>query len=1031
MLLFPKQNSFIKLSTVLMVCVLLFSANTMFAQTNTIRGTVVDESGLSVIGAGVVQKGTSNGVITDIGGNFTISVPAGAVLEFSFLNFESQEAVAIDGMKIVLKESVEQLEEIVVIGYGVQRKSDLTGAISSVRENDLNARSFTSPEMVLQGKTAGVQLYTNSASPGSSPAVRIRGISSNASSDPLYVVDGCVTRSISNIDPNDIQGIEVLKDAASAAIYGARAGNGVIIITTKSGAGDSKISYDYQMTSQRLGNVPEVMNAQEYMDYYKEFGKFDDAFYADNWDGKTDTDWVDEIFTHSMQHRHKLAFEAGNERGSLYASITYLNNDGVFVGDADIHKRITGMINSSYNIKPWMDIQLNTQIHQSNIRSIPNGGSEYNRESNNAVLGALQLDPLTPVHVTRDNLPTNMLTILNDPTKHKMLGDEQGYYGISAFNLNENVNPLIHRDSQFRETLTFGLNGTAAVNFKPVKGLVITSRLSYEYRANSTYGYGVDFYATGYVKQNYISLNARNNISRYYQWENFANYSFKLGSNDFNVMAGTSYNQDWSNYVNGETLGSDTDLGVLVNDPKYYYFGYITASASKTLSGGESIFTRGLSYYGRASWNYKNKYIAQASLRADAADTSVLPTAQRWGYFPAVSVGWTLTEEPWMSGVKSFMPFLKFRASWGRNGSTANLGNYRYASVITSTGSYPDGLTGQYIAAASPSSTGNSGLRWETSEQIDFGLDARFLDGKLTLTADWYKKTTKDLIVSGFTSSTVLGVTESPANAGDIMNKGVELELSWTDNIGELNYGIRANMSTLNNKVTYLHPALSNGIAGVSYRFISISRFEKDYPAWHFYGYKFKGIDQANGEPIFEDTNNDGLITPNDMCDLGSGIPKFNYGATINLNWRMFDFIIFGSGASGHQLFCAIDRIDYAVNKLKFVTDDRWTATNTTGTKPRANAGGYNDWMHSSANVNSGNYFKIKQIQLGFTLPNRIGSAVKISRFRVYASLDDYFTFTKHPGFDPEVVGIGQALGVDMGSYPGSRKVVFGVNLTF
>lgn len=1015
-----------------MTCaVLLLSANSASAQTSRISGTVLDESGQSVIGAAVIQKGTNNGVTTDIDGKFTITVPARAVLEISFLNYETQEAVAVNGMRVILKEAAELLDELVVIGYGVQKKSDLTGAISTVREKDLDARSFTSPEMVLQGKTAGVQLYTNSASPGSSPAVRIRGISSNASSDPLYVVDGCVTSSISNIDPNDIQSMEVLKDAASAAIYGARAGNGVIIITTKSGSGAGKISYDYQLTSQRLGKVPEVMNAQEYMDYYKEFGKFDDAFYAANWDGKTDTDWVDEMFTNSMQHRHKLSFEGGNDKGTIYASLTYLDNNGVFVGDADVHKRLTGMINASYKIKPWMDIQLNTQIHQSNIRSIPNGTSEYNRESGNAVLGALQLDPLTPVHVSPDHLPTNMQAILDDPTKHKMLGDELGYYGISAFNLNENVNPLIHRDAEYKENLTFGVNGTAAANFRPFKGLVITSRLSYTYRAHSNYGYGVDFYATDYVKQNYISLNARNNISRYYQWENFANYSFKVGASDFNIMAGTSFNQNWSNYVAGETLGSDSDLGVLVNDPKFYYFGFITPTASKTITGGESIYTRGNSYFGRLSWNYRNKLIAQVSLRADAADTSVLPVAQRWGYFPAVSAGWTVSEEPWMKGVKSFMPFLKLRASWGRNGSTANLGNYKYASVISSTGSYPDGLTGQYIAADSPSSTGNNGLKWETSEQLDFGLDARFLSGRLTFSADWYKKTTKDLIVSGFTSSTVLGVTESPMNAGDIMNQGIELELGYSDHIGELNYNVRANMSTLKNKVTYLHPALSNGIAGVSYRFISITRFEKDYPAWHFYGYKFKGINPEDGEPMFEDTTLDDLVTPNDMCDLGSGIPKLNYGATISLNWRMLDFIIFGSGAAGHQIFSAIDRIDYAVNKLKFVTDDRWTPTNTSGTKPRANAGGYNDWMHSSANLYSGNYFKIKQIQLGVTLPDRIGQRIKVSKFRVYASLDDYFTFTKYPGFDPEVLGIGQALGVDMGSYPGSRKVVFGVNLTF
>ena len=1025
------KNVFFRHSILLAVCLLMLSSLSVSAQTVKVSGTVVDETGLSVIGAGVIQKGTTNGVATDVDGKFTINVPAGSILEFSALNYITQELPARDGMTVVLVESAEVLNELVVVGYGVQRKSDLTGAISTVKESDITSRSVSSAEMVLQGKTAGVQLFTNSARPGAAPAVRIRGISSNGTSDPLYVVDGRITNSINNVDPNDIQSMEVLKDAASAAIYGARAGNGVILITTKSGKGDGKISYEGQIVSQSLGRIPAVMNAQEYMTYYKEFGKFDDAFYSANWDGKTDTDWVDAVFTHSFQQRHKVGFEGGNDKGSIYASLTYLDNNGMFVGDSDTHKRLTGMINATYKIKPWLDIQLNNQIHQSSIRTIPEGGSETNRESNNAVLAALQLDPLTAVRYSESNLPANMRAILNDPTKHKMLGDDQGIYGISAFNLNENVNPLIHRDAQYSTTQTFGINGTAALNFKPIKGLVITSRLAYKYGAQSTYGYSIDFYATDYVKQNYVGLNARNNVSRYYQWENFANYTFNVGGHDINLMAGTSFSENFNNYVSGTTMGSDTDLGVLSNNPLYYFFAYATPTVARTLAGGETIYTRNNSYYGRASWNYKNRYIAQVSLRADAADSSVLPIQNRWGYFPAVSAGWTISEEPFMSDVKHVLPYLKIRASWGRNGSTANLSNYRYASVITAVGNYPEGLTGGYTSASSPSSTGNNNLRWETSEQIDVGFDARFLSDRLTISGDWYQKTTKDLIVSGFTSSTIVGVTESPMNAGNVTNTGVELEVGWTDAIGDFHYSIRGNMATLKNRVTYLHPALENGIQGVTYRFASITRFEKDFPAWHFYGYKFKGIDSSNGEPIFEDTNGDGVVTVADKTDIGSGIPKVNYGLTLTADYKGFDVVVFGSGAAGHQIFCALDRVDYAVNKLKFVVDDRWTPSNTNGTRPRANAGGYTDWMQSSANVYKGDYFKIKQIQIGYTLPKRFTEFVKISKFRLYASFDDYFIFTKYPGFDPEVAGIGQALGVDMGAFPNSKKMVFGVNITF
>ncbi len=1019
------KSLFSRLRRTLILISALFSGTLTFAQ-NKISGTVIDETNLPVIGAGVVQKGTSNGVITDFDGKFTIDVEEGTMLSFSSIGYQTQELKAEDGMQVVLKASAESLNEIVVVGYGVQKKSDLTGAISTIKDSDMTSRSAASAELVLQGKTAGVQLFSSSAKPGAAPSVRIRGISSNGSSDPLYVVDGRITSSINNIDPNDIQSMEVLKDAASAAIYGARAGNGVILVTTKSGKGKGKISYEYQLTSQSLGKVPEVMNAQEYMQYYKEFGKFTDEDYASKWDGKTDTKWVDEVFTNSLQHRHKLNFQAGKDKGSIYASLTYLNNDGMFVGNSDTYKRLTGMINASWQIKPWLEIQTNNQIHQSDIRSIPEGG-----ESNNAVLAALQLDPLTAVRYSADNLPSNMQAILDDPTKHRLLGDSKGYYGISQFNLNENVNPLIHRDSSYDETRTFGINGTVAVNLKPVKGLVFTSRLAYKYSGISSYGYGLDFYASDYVKQNYVNINATNTVIRYYQWENFVNYSHSFGHHDFTVMAGTSFSDNWNNYVTGSTRGTDTDLGVLKNKKSHYYFAYTTPTAIKSVSGGESINTRNNSYYGRLSYSYNNKYIAQVSLRADAADSSVLPVEKRWGYFPAASAGWTISEEPFMEGVKDVMPFLKFRASWGRNGSTATLGDYMYASVIGSTGNYPVGTTGEYIGSNAPTYTGNKDLKWETSEQIDLGLDARFFDGRLTFAFDWYNKTTKDLIVSGFSSSTIVGVSESPMNAGDIRNRGVELELGWTDTIGDFNYSVRGNMATLSNKVTYLHPALENGIEGITYRFSPITRFEKGYPAWHFYGYKFTGIDSATGEPTFEDVNKDGVISPNDKTDIGSGIPKVTYGITLTASWKNIDFIAFGSGAAGHQIFCALDRVDYAVNKLKFIVDDRWTPEHTNGTRPRANAGSYTDWMQSSANVYKGNYFKIKQIQLGYTLPKKVSEVLHISNLRVYGSLDDFFVFTKYPGFDPEVAGIGNALGVDMGAYPTSRKIVFGVNLTF
>lgn len=997
---------------------------------NPITGTVVDESGLAVIGAGVIQKGTTNGVATDIDGRFTINVPEGTQLEISSINYITKTVAAKDGMQVVLAEDTQSLNELVVVGYGVQKKSDLTGAISSVKDSDFKSRTITSPEMALQGKTAGVQLFSSSARPGASPSVRIRGIASNGTSDPLYVVDGQITNNISNIDPNDIQSMEVLKDGASASIYGARAGNGVVLITTKKGSGDGHVSYEMQLTSQYLGKIPDVMDAKEYIQYYIEDGRFTKDFIDQRWDGKTDTDWVKEIFETSFIQRHSVKFDASNEKGSIYASATYMNNDGMFVGNDDTFERITGMLNASWNIKPWLELTSNNQFNKFKVKEISERASASNAESENAFLSAIQLDPLTPVKYSPDNLPAFMQAYISGGKN--LLRDKNGnYYAISQVNDCENINPLILRDSRHQEASGTSLSGTTALNFKPFAGFTFTSRLSYRFLQNSTYGYTNDYYANSYKHQEYMTISSSTSTPSYYQWENFANYLKTIGKHTITAMAGMSYSQDKRFSVGAQTAGSESDFGVIKDDPRYYYFQFATPSANKTVSGGETIYARNLSYYGRLGWNYKNRYMVQASLRADAADSSVLPSDNRWGYFPAASVGWTLSEEPFFSGLKNYLPYMKLRASWGQNGSTANLMAYGYASVIGSSGVYPVGNSTTYIPVNKPSATGNNDLKWETSEQLNIGVDMRLLNDRLTITADWFQKKTKDLLVSGFTPSTIIGVTASPLNAGDVKNSGFEFEALWQDQIGDFSYSVRGNLATLKNEVTYLHPSLENGIDGVSYRFSPITKFEKGYPAWHFYGYKFKGVDPSNGEAMFEDVNKDGVVSAADKTDLGSGIPKLTYGITLTASWKNLDFIVFGSGAAGYDLFCALNRVDYAVNKLTIFTKDRWTATNTKARNPRAGASSQTDWMQSSASVFSGDYFKIKQLQLGYKLPKSLTDIVKISNARVYVSLEDFFTFTNYPGFDPEVAGTGNALGVDMSSYPNSKKAVFGLSLTF
>jgi TonB-linked SusC/RagA family outer membrane protein len=406
----------------------------------------------------------------------------------------------------------------------------------------------------------------------------------------------------------------------------------------------------------------------------------------------------------------------------------------------------------------------------------------------------------------------------------------------------------------------------------------------------------------------------------------------------------------------------------------------------------------------------------------------VLPVETRWGYFPAVSAGWVISNEQFMQDTRSWLSHLKFRTSWGQNGSLSSLGGYRYATVIGGTGSYPTGNGTEYINGYAPSATGNKELKWETSEQTNVGIDTRFFNNRLSFSADWFKKDTKDLIVSGITPSTVVGNTASPVNAGNISNTGFEFELGWQDNIGEFSYSVRGNLSTIKNTVTHIHKTLDAIDGQTFHTYGAITRFEVGKPAWYFYGYEFDGINPETGNPTFKDLDNDGQITDSDKTMIGKGFADLTYGITLTAAWKGFDLIVFGTGAAGGDIYSCLNRSDYTLNKLTYFTEDRWNkTTNPNGSKPRAGATEMDKYYLSSASIFNGNYFKIKQIQLGYTFPQKWMKTIKVQNLRVYASLDDFITFSDYPGFDPEVTN----MGVDKGSFPTSKKVVAGVSITF
>ena len=490
------------------------------AQTVKVTGKVTDNLNEPMIGVSIVEKGTTNGCITDIDGNYTLNVNQGATIIFSYIGYVTQEKQAVAGvMNIVLKEDSETLDEVVVVGYGVQKKSSVTGAISQVKAEDMQNRTISDASQALQGKTAGVQLITTSAAPGSSPTVRVRGYSSNAASSPLYVVDGVRMSSIAGIDPNDIASMEVLKDAASAAIYGAEAGNGVILISTKKGkAGQGKITYDFQLSTQSIARMPKLLNAEEYVDYMSESSAFDPNFIKANWDGKTSTDWLDIAFENSLMMKHNLAFAGGGEQGNYYLSLTYLDNDGIVKGKDDVYQRMTATINAEYNIKPWLKVGTTNQIEKYNTR-----GVSTQNAYGSFLQSVLMMDPLTPDTYAPDKLPAHMQNALNQGST--LLQDENGnYYASSLFYEGENYHPTVMRKSTIGRNSGFNVNGSIYADFTPIKGFTFTSRFGYRLGGTRSANTSLPFYGNSTQRRDYVSINSQSATSIYYQWENFANY---------------------------------------------------------------------------------------------------------------------------------------------------------------------------------------------------------------------------------------------------------------------------------------------------------------------------------------------------------------------------------------------------------------------------------------------------------------------------------------------------------------------------
>ena len=1046
-----------------------------------VKGTVNDEAGEPIIGASIKVQGTKTGAITDFNGNFSVEADANSTLVISYIGYTTA-TIRVNGRNnivVSLKEDAQTLNDVVVIGYGVQKKSDLTGAVASVKGDDIKNLSTPDAGAALQGKVTGVQII-NSCSPGGGAEIRVRGDSSNGGDlKPLMIVDGLKVDNIQYLDPSLIESIEVLKDGASAAIYGAQAGNGVVLITTRNGSkGKARVTYSLKAASQSLGKKSELFHAADYIEYHKYLGDMtetelvNNGYYSQTQEvtkedgsvviegvpgtGRFDTDWYDEVFDNSWSLQHNLTVEGGNEKGRFLVGLGLFDNNGIVKGDKDTYKRFTGQANVDYKFFDWLSVQSNTSIERWSRKNLANGyGSFLN--------SVVSIDPLTPAYVYD---PADMGPAAAEawntanhgfvPLPADYTEENPVYYGTSKYIEEATGNPLAQRDRSMGKNEGINVRGSIAANIMPFDGLTITSRLGYRITQSNGHNYAEPYFLNSMAHSETYSISANTNAGLYYQWENFANFNKQFGLHNIGVMAGMSYTKN--HWDNTSVSSADTKM-ILRGDhaPNFRYIDCLNDNGKAHLTVGNTPGdATELAYFGRLSYSYGDRYFLQANFRADAFDSSKLSKENRWGYFPSFSAGWTISNEKFFKDnvSTSAVSFLKLRGSWGRNGNVNILSGYRYNASI-GLGGYYD-FTDQYSGGSAseggkPNGVSNPDLTWETSEQIDLGLDARFLDNRLSLTVDWFRKVTKDLLVN-IKPYPELGFNSQTVNSGEVLNTGFEFDLGWRDHIGDFKYSISANFSPLKNEVQAVNAMLprysQGGISGFNQKVLST--FESGHTIWYFRGYEYAGVNPETARPQY--VAKDGSLTDapeeDDMVDLGSGIPKFTYGVTLNLEYKGFDLTVFGTGASGNKIYNLMVSADRPrVNGLDIWWKDSSrthvvTNPDKTTTTVIDNIGKYpdmkavaSDWVFfsSSANVLSGAYFKFKQIQLGYTLPQSITKKFMVSNLRLSVSLDDFFTITNYPGADPETASFdsGASRGWDNGNYPTSKKIVFGLNVSF
>ena len=1049
----------------------LFMSMSTFAQFSGILGTVIDENGDPVIGATVVEKAQpQNATITNIDGQFALKVSDGATIVVSYVGYQTQEAKAKNEMTITLKEDAQVLNDVVVIGYGVQKKSVVTAAISKVTGDDLNLTRPSRIEDALKGKVSGVQITQASGQPGAPSKFTIRGSGSVNNSDPLYIVDGmAVEGGISYLNPVDIASVEILKDAASAAIYGARAANGVILVTTKSGSsGKTTINYDFSYGWQNPWKKKAVLNAQEYMTIMNEaqvndgnvprYSANDIAFFQG-----TGTDWQDEVFNYDAPVvQHQVSVSGGNDKMNYFLSLGYFDQEGIVGGNYDRsnYNRWSLRSNSTYTVfeannRTFLNkLKVGVNIGYSRSKS---SGISTNTEYGSILGSALTFSPLQPVYLSEEEGKALLAEQPNAITKDGRV------FSLPPTGFQELTNPVAtlnqpshgyNNDDKFVASFYAELDVLPGLKFKSSYGADLAF-WGYD-------GYGMkEFRGTmAHTDQSWVS----SSMNRGFRWqvENVLTYQNTFADkHNLTVVLGQSANRYQYRYLSGN------DYQLLDTDPLKANIDYAIADRSEErVSGGTGGYdkTSLASYFGRLDYNFDERYMVQFTLRRDGS--SVFGTNNKWATFPAVSLGWNVLNEPYLQNAKpAWFDVMKIRASWGQNGN-ASIGNFLYMSLMDGGENYYFGGSynpvsqaneGTMIYGSSPGRVANPDVKWETSEQIDLGIDLRFFNSRLSFSFDYFKKKTKDMLAY-MPVPTYIGQSSPMGNLGKMENWGYEFEFGWKDHVKDFNYYINGNVSILKNKMIDLgNESGETDYEGAGAGGVGTYVHAKNGDVWpYFYGLKTDGIfqnwDQVNsyknanggliqpnaqpGDVRFVDLDGDGSINSGDRTKIGKGAPDVTFGLTLGADWKGFDFNASFQGTLGNDVFDFAQRGDVpAMNRPSWIMD-RWHGEGTSNKIPRMTAANPNgNWQSSDLFIKNGSYMRLKNIQLGYTLPLNITRVASIQRLRLYVSAENLLTFTGYDGFDPELGGgdgaSATAMGVDKGIYPQSRTIYIGANVTF